>query len=199
MDAPQARYDRLAVWLHWLIGAALLAETVFGFLLDEIAPRNTPPRAPVINLHKSIGVVLGVLVVVRLLWRIRHAPPAWPPGFAVWKQLAAEWGHRAMYACMVLMPLCGYIASNFSKHGVRFFGLALRPWGPDLPGVYAFFSGLHVVSAYVFTVLVVGHIAVAFWHLLIERDQVFWRMWPARARTAQPGRRDIPAPTGRTP
>ena len=104
-----------------------------------------------------------------------------------------------MYACMVLMPLCGYIASNFSKHGVKFFGLALRPWGPDLPGVYAFFSGLHVASSWVFTVLVAGHIAVAFWHLLIERDQIFWRIWPAGAQAARPGQRDIPSPTGRTP
>ena len=63
MDAPSARYDKVAIWLHWLIGAALLAETVFGFLLDEIAPRNTPLRAPVINLHKSIGVVLGLIVM----------------------------------------------------------------------------------------------------------------------------------------
>jgi len=66
---PRLRYDRVAAWLHWGIGVLLLAEIAFGLLLDEIAPRGTPARAGIINLHKSVGVVIGVLVVVRIAWR----------------------------------------------------------------------------------------------------------------------------------
>ena len=75
---PGARYGRTAVVLHWVIGFALIAQIAFGFLLDEIAPRGTPARTATINLHKSFGIVLALVIVARLPWRLRHAPPALP-------------------------------------------------------------------------------------------------------------------------
>ena len=186
----QGRYGRVAAALHWLIGAALLVQIGFGFLLDEIAPRNTPMRGAVINLHKSIGITLGVLIVLRLLWRLRHRPPDWPAAMAPWQRRAARLGHGALYACMLLMPTSGYIASNFSKYGVKFFGTAVPPWGPDLPAVYAVFNGLHVATAFVFTALIIGHVSVACKHALIDRDTVFSRIWPwADAPASRPLRR----------
>jgi cytochrome b561 len=172
------RYDRVAIALHWLIGLALLAQIGFGFLLDDIAPRGTPARAATINLHKSFGIVLAVLIVLRLLWRQRHTPPAWPAVMSPAQQRAATFGHRALYACMLLMPLSGYIASNFSKHGVKFFGAVLKPWGPDLPQVYNVFNTIHVTTAVVFTALIVGHVAIALKHALVDRDGVFSRILP---------------------
>ena len=179
---PAARYGRVSMLLHWLIGLALLGQIGFGFLLDEIAPRNTPARSGVINLHKSFGIVLGLLILARLAWRVLHAPPPWPASMAAWQRRAAEIGHRALYACMIAMPLFGYIGSNFSKHGIRFFGMALKPWGPDLPQVYAIFNGLHVATAFVFCALIGGHVLAAFWHAAIERNGMFARMWPGTAR-----------------
>ncbi len=172
------RYDRVAIALHWLIGLALLGQIGFGFMLDEIAPRGTPERSATINLHKSFGLVLGVLIVLRLLWRQRHTPPQWPAVMSSAQQRAATLGHRALYTCMLLMPLSGYIASNFSKHGVKFFGTALKPWGPDLPQVYTFFSTIHVVTASVFTALIVGHVAISLKHAFVDRDGVFSRILP---------------------
>ena len=180
MSAP--RYGRISILLHWLIGLALLGQIAFGFLLDEIAPRNTPARAGVINLHKSIGIMLGLFIVARLAWRVLHAPPPWPASMAAWQRRAAELGHRALYACMILMPLSGYVASNFSKHGIRFFGTALKPWGPDLPQVYAVFNALHIVTAFVFCALIVGHMLAALWHVMIDHDAVFARIWPGTTR-----------------
>lgn len=171
----QPRYDRVARALHWAIGALLLGQVVFGFLLDEIAPRGTPARAPVINLHKSFGLLLLALVLVRLGWRLAHSPPAWPAGLSAWQQRAATWGHRALYACMLALPLSGYVASNFSRHGVKLFGLALPPWGPDLPAVYRVFNGLHVALALAFALLIAGHVGVALRHAL-ARDGVAGRM-----------------------
>ncbi|HEV7912969.1 MAG TPA: cytochrome b, partial [Albitalea sp.] len=144
-----------------------------------IAPRGTPGRAAVINLHKSTGIVLAVFIAVRLLWRLRHAAPAWPEALPAWQRRAAALGHRTLYACMLLMPLSGYLGSNFSKHGVKFFGLALRPWGPDLPQVYSVFNGMHIATAWVFSALIVGHIVIALKHALVDRETVFSRMWPA--------------------
>src|SRR5438046_2861493 len=82
--------------------------------------------------------------------RHAHRPPRWPDALPQWQRRAAELAHRALYVCMVVMPLSGYVASNFSKHGVKFFGTTLAPWGADLPQVYGFFNGVHIVTAYVF-------------------------------------------------
>jgi cytochrome b561 len=196
-----ARYDRVAIALHWAIGLALLAQIAFGFSLDAIAPRGTPLRAPVINLHKSTGMILGLLIAARLVWRLRHAPPPWPEGVPAWRRRAATLGHRALYACMLVMPLSGYIASNFSKYGVLFFGIALNPWGPELPEVYAVFNGIHVATAWLLTALVAGHVLVALRDLWIDRDGVAGRMWPAPTgaadRPSHGPRRIIAAPLDR--
>lgn len=176
--AHAGRYNRVAAWLHWLIGLALLGQIGFGFLLDEIAPRGTPARASVVNLHKSIGIVLGVLIALRLAWRAGHALPAWPVSMSGARRRAALLGHRALYACMIVMPLAGYVASNFSKYGVRLFGIALAPWGPDSPAAYGFFNAVHVVTAFVFSALIVGHMAMALQHALVERDGSFARILP---------------------
>jgi cytochrome b561 len=174
----QAPYDAVAIALHWALGLALIAQIAFGFALDTLAPRGSPARTDVINLHKSTGIVLGALIVLRLAWRLRHAPPTWSAALSGLHRRGATLGHRALYACMLLMPLSGYVASNFSRHGVRFFGHVWQPWGPDLPAAYTFFNGVHVVTAFVFAALVIGHVAFAVWHAAVRRDGVFERMWP---------------------
>jgi cytochrome b561 len=176
--AAHARYDRVAAWLHWGIGALLLVEIAFGLLLDDLAPRATPARAGVINLHKSIGVVLGVLIVLRIGWRLAHAPPPWPDSMSAVRRRAADAGHAALYICMVVAPLAGYLGSNFSKHGVRFFGAELAPWGPDWPRAYAFLVGVHDLSSYLLLALIVGHVAMALKHAFVEHDGVFDRIVP---------------------
>jgi YVTN family beta-propeller protein len=178
---PYDRYGRTAILLHWAIGALLVAQIVFGFALDDLAPRGTPARGAVINLHKSCGLLLFALVVVRLGWRLGHPPPAAPGAMPRWQRRAATWVHRALYGAMLLLPLAGYVASNFSRHGVKFFGLAMPPWGPDLPPLYQLFNSLHVALALGLTLLITGHVLVALYHAAIARDGVVRRMLPHSA------------------
>lgn len=174
--AGTARYTRTAVVIHWLLGLALFGQIAFGFLLDDIAPRGTPARSGVINLHKSCGIVLASFIALRVLWRLFHAPPPWPATMSRFERRAARWVHGALYACMVLMPLSGYVASNFSRFGITFFGFAWPPWGPTSPTVYAAFNGVHIVTAYLLCVLIAGHVLAALKHALVDRDGVFSRM-----------------------
>jgi cytochrome b561 len=172
---PPERYGAVAVALHWLIGAALGAQIAFGFLLDDIAPRGTPLRSSVINLHKSIGMVLGVLVLLRIAWRLGHRP-APGPSWSKARRLGVAIGHAALYACMVVLPLSGYLASNFSPHGVRWFGHPLAPWGPDWPRWYDALIAVHDATALLLAVLVAGHVAMALRHRSDGDGVTLWRM-----------------------
>ena len=81
---------------------------------------------------------------------------------------------------MLIMPLTGYVASNFSKWGVKYFNtLLLPPWGVDDPRVYAFFNGAHVATSYLFLALILAHAASAVRHAS-RHDGILQRMWPAR-------------------
>ena len=175
-DTPIARYDRVAVALHWIIGLAILAQIAFGWLLDQFA-RGTPERSMAINLHKSSGLILAALIVLRVLWRLAHRPPAYPPAMAGQQLQAVRVGHALLYVCMVGMPLSGYLASNFSKHGINFLNrYELAPWGPDDKTVYGIFNGTHDALALVFSVLVAGHLMLALYHAFIARDGLLARM-----------------------
>jgi len=178
-DDAQTRYTRTAILLHWLIAAAILGQIMLGWYVDDI-PRNTPARAWWVNLHKSIGLTIGLLIVLRLAWRWLHRPPELPPFMPGWERASARLSHWALYACMLIMPLSGYIASNFSKWGVKFFNaVPLPPWGVDDKHIYAIFNGTHVVTSYIFVALIAVHVIGALRHA-VRRDGVVRRMWPAQ-------------------
>jgi cytochrome b561 len=169
-------YDRTARWLHWLVAALFLSQFAFGWWLTDI-PRGTPARGFFVNLHKSMGMLLGLLIVLRIGWRLMHSPPAWPSTLARYQRVIATASHHALYVCMLLMPVSGYVASNFSKHGVKFFNLiTLPPWGPDDKTLYAVFNQIHKVTAVVLFALLVLHVSAAAWHGL-RRDGIFSRIW----------------------
>ena len=160
----------------------MLAQLAFGWILGDIK-RGTPARALATNMHKSTGLLLALLIVVRIFWRLRHQAPAYPTGMNDLQRRGARLGHLLLYVCMIGMPVSGYLASNFSKHGIRFLNLVqLPPWGPDDKVIYAWLNGTHDVLAFVFSALVVGHILFALHHAFIARDGLFSRMSLARDR-----------------
>lgn len=171
-------YARVAIALHWLIAVFLIGQILLGWYLGFV-PRGTPARSLYVNFHKSTGLTLGLLILVRLSWRLTHPAPPLPRFLPSWERKAARWNHLALYGCMLIMPLSGYVASNFSKHGVKLFNLvSLPPWGADNPSTYAFFNGTHVVTSYLFVALIVLHIAAAIRHA-VRHDGILQRILPA--------------------
>jgi cytochrome b561 len=182
-----ARYTNTAIALHWLIALLLLGQFAFGLLLEDI-PRGTPARGNYVNLHKSSGILIGLLILLRIGWRLAHPPPPLPATTPAWQRHAAHWSHVALYLTMAALPLSGYLASNFSRHGIKFFNVVhLPPWGPDDKALYTLFNGTHRVAALVLAAFVVLHLLAVAKHMLIDRDGLLLRMWPRRgARGARP-------------
>ncbi|MBL8540447.1 MAG: cytochrome b [Burkholderiales bacterium] len=177
--ADRGRYGGVAVFLHWLIAILVFVLIGLGWYMVDI-PRNTPERAYFFNLHKSIGLTTFVVIALRVAWRLTHVPPQLPSSLKQWEAVLAAWTHKLLYACLLVMPVSGYVASNFTKFGVKYFGIELPPWGPENKVLYGIFNATHVVTSYVFVALIVLHVAAAFKHLLIDRDDVFRRMLPGR-------------------
>jgi cytochrome b561 len=175
-----SRYTNTAVVLHWLLVAALLAQIAFGWFLNDV-PRGTPARTIYVNLHKSTGMIIGLIILVRLYWRATHPAPALPSSMPAWERHAAKWSHVLLYVCMIVMPVSGYVGSNFSKYGVNFFNsIKLPPWGVDDAAIYGALNTTHVVTSYVFVTLISLHVLAALRHAF-RRDGVFRRMWASES------------------
>jgi cytochrome b561 len=187
MDASgYARYTGTAIALHWLIAVLLLGQFVFGLMLEDI-PRGTPARGYYVNLHKSSGIVIGLLILLRLGWRLTHRPPPLPAAMPSWQRHAARLSHAALYLCMLALPLSGYLASNFSRHGVKFFNLVRwAPWGPDDKTLYALFNSIHHLAALLLALFVAVHVLAVAKHMLFDRDGLLLRMWPRRGKRRDP-------------
>ena len=164
--------------IHWFVGLAILAQFALGWWMIDV-PKDPPGvRAWWFNLHKSIGITLAAFVVLRILWRLSHQGPPLPATLPPLQRFAAAATHWGLYACMLAMPLSGYLGSSFSKYPIKYFGMALPHWGWDWPAAKALMSAIHFTSAWILAALIFLHLAAAAWHLA-RRDGLFGRMWPA--------------------
>ena len=173
-----SRYTTTSIVFHWIIAILTLTMIGLGLYMTEV-PKGSPDRAFYFNLHKSIGVTTALLVLARLWWRAKNPPPPLPTSMPGWEIKAAKMSHALLYMCLIVMPLSGFSATQFTKYGVIFFGLfKIPPMGSENKVIYDFLQGIHGVTAALLIALVVIHVLAAFKHLLINRDRVFQRMLP---------------------
>ena len=184
--SASSRYDAVAMALHWIIAVGVLAQILLGLWMIDIPKQPVGVRAYWFNLHKSIGITVGLLVLVRVGWRLTHRPPPLPATTPTWQLQAAKASHVLLYVCMVTMPLAGYLGSVFSGYPIKYFGSPLPGWGWKDDGLKEFFSTVHYAVAMTFIALIAVHVMAALKHGLIDRDGVFQRMLPRRRTTTVP-------------
>ncbi len=174
MPSPQ-RYTRFAVALHWIVALVVFAQFALGWLMQEIAKQPPGPRASAFNVHKSIGLVILALMLVRIAWRLSHPAPAFPP-MPRWQARAALANHVLLYALLVAMPLAGYLGSAFSGYPVRFFGIVLPSWAAKNDAMKQAMSEVHLVAAWLLAASVLVHLAAVLKHAMVDRDGILARM-----------------------
>jgi cytochrome b561 len=172
----QQRYGRVAIWLHWVLAAAIAGQVALGWWMQEIPKGPDGVRAWWFNIHKSIGVTLATLVLLRLAWRVRHGAPALPDSIASWQRTAAAASHAGLYTCMVVMPVSGFLGSSFSGYPVRLFGMALPQWSPAWAAGKDLMSALHLYAGWLLVALIALHIGAALLHEL-RGERILRRMW----------------------
>ena len=193
--SPSDRYTRTAIALHWLIAALVLVEFAHGWWMQEIPKQPPGLRADAFNLHKSAGLVVLALMLIRLGWRIAHRPPALPP-MLKWQTLLAKANHVLLYTMVIAMPLSGYLGSVFSGYPIKWFGVTLPAWGWADPTIKDWMSVVHLTTSWILLVSLCLHITGTIKHTLAG-DRVMARMGfggktadthaPATAVSAPPG------------
>ena len=174
------RYNRVMVLLHWALALGLIAQLGLGLWMEEI-PKDPPGvRAYWFNLHKSIGIVLGFLVLWRLGWRVTHSVPPQLPNTPDWQAKVAKLNHGLMYVVMVMLPVSGFLGSSFSPYPVKFFGLVLPRFWEAQPDFKSVLSEVHELAAFALIALVVLHLLAVVWHTVVKKDGLLSRMrWGA--------------------
>ena len=170
----QDQYGLVSRTLHWLL-FVLVVGMLSGGILLQLLP-NGGLKAIIIGVHKSTGVIVGLLAAVRLVWRIGNPRPKPLSANPVENYLAAL-VHIVLYILLLLQPLTGILMSQAYGYGVSVFGLFTVPtivW--ESPRLGLFFGQCHTVVAVLLMLFVAVHVGAALKHHFVNRDRTLLRM-----------------------
>jgi len=163
--------------LHWLVVVLVLVMAAIGLTMGDLP--NGPDKIRVYALHKSIGLSILGLVVLRLAWRLHAGAPAPVAGTPAWQERIASLTHWALYALLLAMPLSGWLLNSASGFPLQWFGLFNLPAiaGRD-HDLHELAEDVHELLFWILVALVVAHATAAFYHHLFQRDATLARMLP---------------------
>ena len=179
-DSRAMRYSAAAVVIHWLSAALLIVQLWLGFTFSDL-PKG-PERGDLFLWHKTLGVTILLLALLRLAVRLMNPPPPFPRDFVGWQRGAAVWTHRFFYLLLIVIPLTGLAAvSSRGKPVALQFGLEV----PPIPGITKSLGEVvgeaHEILVFVTIALLVVHVVAALKHQFADRGPLANRMWPFRA------------------
>jgi cytochrome b561/polyisoprenoid-binding protein YceI len=179
------RYATIAILLHWVIAAAIILQLVLASRMEA----HTPTAFAVTQLHKSVGITVLALSLVRLWWRLTNPPPPEPAGLAPWERMLSQGVHWGFYGIMIGMPLTGWLMVSASKTAIPTLLYGVVHW-PNIPGVGDLApaakavwhkvgeTGHGLLGKLVYLLLAL-HVAGALKHQLFSKDEpILGRMAP---------------------
>jgi len=171
-----SRYGLVPQLLHWIVVVMIIAQYVLAETADEL-PTGVEKFATLAQ-HKSLGLTIMLLAVLRVGWRVFDRPPQ-PPPMPSWQRLAAAATHWGLYALLFAMPLTGWMMSSAANYPVSWFGLVQLP---DLvmpsESLEDFLHETHEVLFGVLLGLAGLHVLAALKHQFVDRDGLLARMLP---------------------
>ncbi|WP_312394248.1 cytochrome b [Mixta calida] len=160
--------------LHWLMATAILAMLFIGVAMVSTV---SSLHALLVSLHKPLGLMILLLVLVRLWLRFFTATPPLPRSIPGWQRGLAHLSHWILYALMLAQPLIGWAMLSAAGYPITIgAGIVLPPLLPVNNDVYALLRPLHSLVALLLFMTIMGHLAAALLHALILRDGVFESM-----------------------
>lgn len=188
------RYTRVAIALHWLSALAVLGLIGIGLVMThgDLAPMR---RFALYQWHKSLGITVLGLSLLRLGWRLTHRPPPLPPTLPRHERAGAHVAHALLYGLLLGLPLVGWAVVSASPFNLPTVLYGIVPWPhlpvlPDLADkatVEAVLKRIHAWGAWFLIALLALHVGAALRHHLTLRDDTLRRMLPRLSRTSLGG------------
>lgn len=184
---------------HWLVALGIFCNFVIIWTVGSL-PASA--ERPMVNLHKSIGLTVLGLAIMRLLWRYAHPPPALPAAYRPWERWLSHAVHYSLYALIFLMPISGWVHDSAwkdaAKNPLTLYGVI--PWfrlgfikdqdPATKEHIHSLSIQIHSVLGWVLLGLVALHVLGALKHQWLDREPELQRMLPAGS--------DLPAGTVRS-
>jgi cytochrome b561 len=171
------RYSAVAKAFHWIIAALIVTQFTLAWMADDL-PLGAHKLA-LLARHKSFGMTVLMLAILRLLWRLKNPPPALPPGMTPLERRLARVSHAAFYVLLFAMPMTGWLMSSAKNYSVSWF--SLFTW-PNLIGkneaAFDLLRSTHDTLSVVLFSIAVLHILAALKHHFWNKDDVLLRMLP---------------------
>lgn len=174
-DIGNERWGWLGKMFHWLTALLVLIQIPLGIYADDM--RLSPLKLDLFVWHKSIGFVILLLTISRILWRINATVPGHVPDIPI-RQALAKISHGLLYLLMLLLPTSGWVMSSAANIPFSLF------WLFEIPAITSPNEALEEVAETVHNTCVVLllvvltlHITAALWHHFIRRDNVLRRLW----------------------
>lgn len=180
------RWGAGARTLHWLMAVLIISLGIVGMYMTDLA--NSPQKIKIYALHKSIGLTVLALLLLRVAWRLADRRPADLP-MPRWQALAARTVHALLYLLMFALPLSGWTYNSASGYPLQWFGLFNLPslTGGAEPALKGLAHSVHEYGFYLLVLLLLAHVGAALKHHFIDRDDTLVRMLPLlRRRVAAP-------------
>ena len=186
-EQPVRRYNRTAMTLHWLVATLILINVFYGL---AAASADDAHVRPLVDMHKSIGLTILGLVLLRIFWRLGHTPPPMPRTYPRLDRIGAHAAHLALYAVMFLLPLSGYLHDSAwtggATHPLVWFGVLHLPRMPIIKSfdpatkdhLHALFGAAHVYIGYILYALVALHLLGVVKHHVVDHESELSRMLP---------------------
>lgn len=177
-DSSKTRFTTLQRLLHWLMAIGILAMLFIGVGMVSTIGRQ---YVPLLLTHKTLGIAILVLALVRLAVRFISGAPRLPADLPEPMKLAAHLSHLTLYALMIGMPLIGWAMLSAAAYPIVLYGgIRLPPILPQSDTLHALLWSAHYYLAFAFFALVLMHLAAALFHGLIRRDGVLETMLPGK-------------------
>lgn len=171
------RYDGPARVLHWLVVALVAVMFVAGLGMVYLVPDSAPLSHRLYNTHESLGVVILLLMLTRLVHRLRHPPAPLPETVPRIFHHVGHANHLLLYTLLLAQPVIGLLRDNADGFQVVWFELAPIPL---LIGKHAalahVLATVHWYGALLIGLTIAVHIGGALYHALVRRDGVLRRM-----------------------